>query len=84
MIAERALKTLEFYKIRNEVARYCTSSLGKNHIDKLVPSVEIKEVEQLLAEMDEAAQVLRVKNNVPMGGISMSACMRAVHKSEGL
>ncbi|RLQ91927.1 endonuclease MutS2 [Planomicrobium sp. Y74] len=69
MIAERALKTLEFYKIRDEVARYCTSSLGKNHIDKLVPSVEIREVEQLLAEMDEAAQVLRVKNNVPMGGI---------------
>ena len=41
----------------------------KNHIDKLVPSIEITEVEQLLAEMDEAAQVLRVKNNVPMGGI---------------
>ncbi|WP_203333172.1 endonuclease MutS2 [Planococcus beigongshangi] len=69
MIAERALKTLEFYKIRDEVSRYCTSSLGKNHIDKLVPSIEITEVEQLLAEMDEAAQVLRVKNNVPMGGI---------------
>lgn len=69
MIAERALKTLEFYKIRDEVARYCTSSLGKNHIDKLVPSIEMKEVEQLLAEMDEAAQVLRIKNNVPMGGV---------------
>lgn len=69
MIAERALKTLEFYKIREEVARYCTSSLGKAHIDKLVPSIQIEEVEQLLAEMDEAAQVLRVKNNVPMGGI---------------
>ncbi|MFD1030444.1 endonuclease MutS2 [Metaplanococcus flavidus] len=69
MIAERALKTLEFYKIRDDVARYCTSSLGKNHIDKLVPSIDIAEVEELLAEMDEAAQVLRVKNNVPMGGI---------------
>ena len=69
MIAERALKTLEFYKIRDDVARYCTSSLGKSHIDKLVPSIEITEVEKLLAEMDEAAQVLRIKNNVPMGGI---------------
>lgn len=69
MIAERALKTLEYYKIRDEVARYCTSSLGKSHIDKLVPSIQIEEVERLLAEMDEAAQVLRVKNNVPMGGI---------------
>ena len=40
MIAERALKTLEYYKIREEVAKYCTSSVGKSHIDKLVPSVD--------------------------------------------
>lgn len=69
MIAERALKTLEFYKIRDEVARYCTSSLGRSHIDGLVPSTDMDEVEKLLAEMDEGAQVLRVKGNVPMGGI---------------
>nr|MBF6633637.1 endonuclease MutS2 [Planococcus sp. (in: firmicutes)] len=69
MIAERALRTLEFYKIRDEVARYCTSSLGKAHVDNLLPSTDINEVNRLLEEMDEGAQVLRVKNNVPMGGI---------------
>ncbi|HSI67097.1 MAG TPA: endonuclease MutS2, partial [Planococcus sp. (in: firmicutes)] len=69
MIAERALRTLEFYKIRDEVARYCTSSLGKAHVDKLLPSTNIDEVNRLLEEMDEGAQVLRVKGNVPMGGI---------------
>ncbi|ANU25688.1 endonuclease MutS2 [Planococcus versutus] len=69
MIAERALRTLEFYKIRDEVARYCTSSLGKAHVDNLLPSTDLNKVNQLLEEMDEGAQVLRVKNNVPMGGI---------------
>ncbi|ALS79031.1 recombination and DNA strand exchange inhibitor protein [Planococcus kocurii] len=69
MIAERALRTLEFYKIRDEVARYCTSSLGKAHVDNLLPSTDINEVNRLLEQMDEGAQVLRVKNNVPMGGI---------------
>ncbi|PSL35198.1 DNA mismatch repair protein MutS2 [Planomicrobium soli] len=69
MIAERALRTLEYYKIRDEVARYCTSSLGKSHVDGLVPSTDINEVQILLDQMDEAANVLRVKNNVPMGGI---------------
>lgn len=69
MIAERALRTLEFYKIRDQVARFCTSSLGKAHVDNLLPSTDINEVNRLLEQMDEGAQVLRVKNNVPMGGI---------------
>ncbi|MBU9672946.1 endonuclease MutS2 [Planococcus sp. CP5-4] len=70
MIAERALRTLEFYKIREEVAAFCTSSLGKDLVKELLPSTDIAEVNRLLEEMDEAAQLLRIKNNVPMGGIS--------------
>jgi len=70
MIAERALRTLEFYKIREEVSAFCTSSLGKDLVTGLLPSTEIAEVNRLLEEMDEAAQLLRIKNNVPMGGIS--------------
>ncbi|HSP21101.1 MAG TPA: endonuclease MutS2 [Planococcus sp. (in: firmicutes)] len=69
MIAERALRTLEFYKIRSEVARYCTSSLGKAHVDALLPSIDIEEVNRLLEEMDEGAAIIRTKGNVPMGGI---------------
>ncbi|WP_391202363.1 endonuclease MutS2 [Psychrobacillus sp. L4] len=70
MIAERALKTLEYYKIREEVAKYCTSSVGKSHIDKLVPSVDYAEVTKLLEEMDEGLTILRLRGNVPMGGIT--------------
>lgn len=70
MIAERALKTLEYYKIREEVGKYCTSSVGKSHIDKLVPSIDFDKVTKLLEEMDEGLSVLRLRGNVPMGGIT--------------
>lgn len=69
MIAERALKTLEYDKVRQQVATYCTSSIGKSAIEELVPQTDYDKVVQLLEEMDEGLSILRVKGNVPMGGI---------------
>ncbi len=69
MIAERALKTLEYDKVRQQVATHCTSSIGKLAIEELVPQTDFDKVVQLLEEMDEGLSILRVKGNVPMGGI---------------
>ncbi len=69
MIAKRALKTLEYDKVRQQVATYCTSSIGKSAVDELVPQTDYEKVVQLLEEMDEGLSILRVKGNVPMGGI---------------
>lgn len=69
VIAERALKTLEYEKVRQQVATYCTSSIGKSAVDELVPQTDYEKVVQLLEEMDEGLSILRVKGNVPMGGI---------------
>lgn len=69
VIANRALKTLEYDKVRQQVATYCTSSIGKSAIDELVPQTDYEKVVQLLEEMDEGLSILRVKGNVPMGGI---------------
>ena len=69
VIAERALKTLEYDKVRQQVATYCTSSIGKSAVDELVPQTDYEKVAQLLEEMDEGLSILRVKGNVPMGGI---------------
>jgi DNA mismatch repair protein MutS2 len=70
LIAERALRTLEYFKIREEVSNYCTSSIGKSHIDNLIPSVDFIEVTKLLEEMDEGMSILRLRGNVPMGGMT--------------
>ena len=66
----RVLKTLEFDKIRDIVATYCTSSAGRTHMEKLVPVSDFQEVVRLLEETDEGLAILRVRGNVPMGGIS--------------
>lgn len=69
MIAKRALKTLEYNKIINQVANFCTSSIGKAQIEELIPETDYDKVVELLEEMDEGLSILRVKGNVPMGGI---------------
>ncbi|MCZ2258046.1 endonuclease MutS2 [Sporosarcina sp. G11-34] len=65
----RVLKTLEFDKIRELVAAHCTSSVGRSHMEKLVPVSDFAEVLRLLEETDEGLAILRVRGNVPMGGI---------------
>ena len=69
VIAERALKTLEFDKVRAQVASYCTCSIGTSAIEQLVPETDLEQVKALLDEMDEGLSILRVKGTVPMGGI---------------
>ena len=65
----RVLKTLEFDKIRALVAEHCTSTAGRSSIEELTPVSEYEEVVQLLEETDEGLAILRVRGNVPMGGI---------------
>ncbi|WP_339250871.1 endonuclease MutS2 [Sporosarcina sp. FSL W8-0480] len=66
----RVLKTLEFDKVRDIVATYCTSTAGRSYMEKLVPLSDFDEVVRLLEETDEGLAILRVRGNVPMGGIS--------------
>lgn len=69
MIEQRALKTLEFHKVREQVAAFCTNSIRKQAIEELVPETDYDTVVELLEEMDEGLAILRVKGNVPLGGI---------------
>ncbi|WP_301107609.1 endonuclease MutS2 [Sporosarcina sp.] len=66
---KRVLKTLEFDKIIEQVAAQCTSSAGRSHVEQLVPSHQLEDVQRLLEETDEGLALLRIRGNVPMGGI---------------
>ncbi|MEH7545051.1 MULTISPECIES: endonuclease MutS2 [Bacillaceae] len=66
---ERALKVLEFTKVREQLFEHASSSLGRDKIKNLVPSTDFDEVVRLQAETDEAATVIRIKGNVPLAGI---------------
>lgn len=66
---QRVLKTLEFDKIRSQLVEHTSSSLGREKAVALLPSIDFDEVSRLQEETDEAAKVLRLKGNVPLGGI---------------
>lgn len=66
---QRVMKTLEFDKVRNQLIEHTHSSLGREKAQTLMPSVDFEEVSRLQEETDEAAKVLRIKGNVPLGGI---------------
>ncbi|EKN65039.1 recombination and DNA strand exchange inhibitor protein [Neobacillus bataviensis LMG 21833] len=65
---ERALKVLEFTKVRELLLEHAASSLGRDKIKSLMPSTDFEEVVRLQTETDEAATVLRIKGNVPLSG----------------
>lgn len=65
----RVLKTLEFDKVRFLVATHCTSSIGKEKVEQLVPVNDFHEVQRLLEETDEGLTIFRLRGNVPLGGI---------------
>ncbi|MDC3412588.1 endonuclease MutS2 [Aquibacillus sp. 3ASR75-11] len=66
---ERIFRVLEFYKIIELLNEQAASSLGKEQTRSLMPSTDIEEVQRLQSETDEAVQVIRLKGNVPLGGI---------------
>lgn len=65
----KVLRTLEFDKIKQRLAEYAASSLGREQAEQLSPSVSFEEVVRLQEETDEAMKVLRVKGHVPLDGI---------------
>ncbi|MFD2654550.1 endonuclease MutS2 [Gracilibacillus thailandensis] len=67
---ERILHVLEFHKIIDQLAEKAASSLGIEKIRKLKPSTDLDQVVNWQEETDEAYHVIRLKGNVPLGGIS--------------
>ncbi|WP_163526541.1 endonuclease MutS2 [Halobacillus ihumii] len=66
---KRILHVLEYKKIIEQLAEQAASSLGKERSLALKPSTELTEVTQWQKETDEAAQVIRLKGYIPLGGI---------------
>jgi len=67
---DRILRALEFHKIVEQLNNQAETSFGKVLTKQLKPSVSLDEVIHLQNETDEAAQVIRLNQAVPLGGIS--------------
>ncbi|UOQ46202.1 endonuclease MutS2 [Halobacillus salinarum] len=66
---QRILQVLEYKKIIDQLTELASSSLGQEKTSALKPSHDFETVSRMQSETDEAAQVLRLKGNVPLGGI---------------
>jgi DNA mismatch repair protein MutS2 len=68
-VQQRILKILEFDKVKEQLIEHTASSLGREKVEKLVPSSDFTEVVKWQEETDEAVAALRLRGNVPLGGI---------------
>lgn len=69
MLQQRIFKVLEFDKVKEQLLTHVASSLGREKVMQLMPSTDYEEVVKRQNATDEAVTVLRVKGNVPLGGI---------------
>ncbi|GAA0180171.1 mannonate oxidoreductase [Clostridium sediminicola] len=60
---------LQLNEVKELVKKYCASSLGKDLIDKLNPSGNMKVVKRRLDENKEARKIIENSNHIPLEGL---------------
>jgi len=65
---EKALRVLEYYKIKNEIKKYTQTSAAKDIIDNLKPYDNIFEMKEHLEETEEALKLSAKKGSAPFEG----------------
>ncbi len=63
------LNKLQYNELKEIVKSYCVSSLGKDLIDRLQPSISLKVVESRLSETSEGRALLDTVSHIPLDGI---------------
>ncbi|MBU5464383.1 endonuclease MutS2 [Anaerotignum sp. MSJ-24] len=66
---EKALKTLEYIKIRDRLSALALSPMGKEKCDELVPMHDIDAITREQKETTEAVNMSLKKGRLPLGGI---------------
>ena len=66
---EKALKVLEFYKIRERLVSFAVSPRGKEQAEALSPMTHYYEIHNAQRETTEAVAMTLRKGNLPLGGI---------------
>lgn len=65
----KTLEKLSYYEFKEVIKSYCVSGLGKNLIDKLQPSSNIKVVRKRLQETSEGRRLLDASYHIPLEGV---------------
>lgn len=66
---EKALKTLEYDKIMERLARFATTPIGKSRCLELKPMTELAPIEQAARETTDAADRIRRRGSLSFSGV---------------
>jgi DNA mismatch repair protein MutS2 len=66
---ERTFQTLEFQKVKQELADFALTEEGKSVLLNLMPSVNKRQIEMRLDEVTEAVKILEKSASVPIHGM---------------
>ncbi len=82
---QHTLDTLEYDWIKKEVKAFALSTVGKELVDKLTPSVDLEIIENKLEEVSEAVRILEKTASIPIHGLEgMSEIVKKLEKSQVL
>lgn len=68
-VDHRMLHTLEYDKVVERMVPFAASRIGKEKVRQLTPLKRLSDAEKALAATAEGVDVLRLKDDVPLGGI---------------
>ncbi len=66
---EKALKTLEYNKIIDQLTEYASTEMGKNLCRELHPSCNLEEIRRTQTETSDAVNRIRMKGSLSFGGV---------------
>ena len=66
---EKSLRILEFNKIKEKIKKYARTNAGKERVLALAPYDNVYEINNKLAETNEALEVILDKGNPPLEGL---------------
>lgn len=67
---KNTLEKLQYNELKNIIKSYCVSGLGKDLVDRLEPSCNLKVINKRLDETNEGRIILEVSSYIPLEGIS--------------
>jgi DNA mismatch repair protein MutS2 len=78
-------ETLQFHDLKEKIASYAISELGKEAILALTPSTNKKQIDAWLQEVTEARNVLQISSSVPIHSLKgIHQILKNLHKSVAL
>jgi DNA mismatch repair protein MutS2 len=69
LVSDRVSRILEYDKMKEQLIKHASSSLGKQRVEELTPSYDINEIQRNQDSTFEGTKVIRLKGQAPLGGI---------------